>query len=79
MTNFNEYNYDLPTITDEFANNLKHEKENTPRLNGSPSQISAAIRQAMAKNSSEAITATPKRVYEAVVTELELIHGNKCA
>ena len=22
MTNFNEYNYDLPTITDEFANNL---------------------------------------------------------
>lgn len=83
MKNYNDYinenNYDIPTITEEFANKLKAEKENAPKLMGTPEEISEAVRRAMAKNADKLITATPALVRSAVEAELEVIRSKKCA
>lgn len=83
MKNYNDYNNDygcdLPKITEEFANKMKAEKESTPKLSGTPAEISKAVREAMAKNADKLITATPSLVREAVTAELKSIRDQKCA
>lgn len=73
----NDYSYDFPTVTESFANKLKAQKANAPKLDGTPAQISSAIREAMTKSANSIITASPSTVYSAV--EAELSHSKKCA
>lgn len=80
IDNYNDYNNEnncnYPTVTEKFASSLKSKKDAAPVLSGTPAEISAAIRSAMAKHDGSIITVSPEVVLAAVAAELD---SRKCA
>ena len=80
INNYNDYNNEnncnYPVITEKFASKLQAEKAAAPALSGTPAEISAAIRAAMAKHNGSIITVSPAAVRAAVAAELD---SRKCA